>query len=389
MRKCQLLVLGFILLFCFPVSTHANQIDMAELRAMYIKDSKYWPKPTLDEGVEHRELGLLGDVVFPKDNAFSIKKMNLGQVLFNDARLSRSNQIACASCHDPDLGWADGRKKSFGHNRQQGKRNAPSIENIGYGKHFFWDGRAKTLELQALMPIQDPLEMNFTLPELENRLNKIPEYKSVFKEAFGDEKITVKLVGMALATFQRTITSRKSDFDFFMLASRQTSDRTKAIYQKKLSDDALLGLHLFRTKARCMNCHSGSMLTDQKFHNIGLTFYKRKNQDLGRYNVTFDPTDVGKFKTPSLRGVMNGRPWMHNGLFVDMEGIISLYNAGGGFTKPDINDPLSPALSPHLKPLALTKKEISALVAFMDSITTRPARGPARKFLKNIDVIEN
>jgi cytochrome c peroxidase len=388
MYKYRLLLSGIILLFSFSVSIHANEIDIAELRAMYIKAPKFWPKPSLDVGVEHRELGLLGEVYFPKNNAFTSQKMNLGQILFNDARLSRSNQIACASCHDPDLAWADGRKKSFGHNRQQGKRNAPSIENSGYSKHFFWDGRASTLELQALMPIQDPLEMNFTLPELEERLGKIPEYKTAFKAAFGDTKVTVERIGKALATFQRTITSRKSDFDFFMLASKQISKRTKAIYQNKLSDSSLLGLHLFRTKARCMNCHSGPMLTDQKFHNIGLTFYKRKNQDLGRYNVTLDPKDVGKFKTPSLRGVMNGKPWMHNGLFVDMEGIINLYNAGGGFTKADINDPLSPRVSEHLKPLALTKKEISALMVFLDSITTRPSRGPARVFVNNHDHIE-
>ncbi|MBQ4832116.1 cytochrome-c peroxidase [Pseudoalteromonas sp. MMG010] len=360
---------------------YASDLDIKQLRKIYTQDPKFWPKPLLDEGVEHSELGLLDSVKFPSSNPFTKAKMKLGQQLFNDGRLSRSEQIACASCHDPDLAWADGRKKSFGHNRQQGKRNAPSIENVGYSSHFFWDGRALSLESQALMPIQDPLEMNFTLPELEQRLANIADYKAQFKAAFGDEKVTVERIGMALATFQRTITSRKSDFDYFMLASKQQNPRTKNIYQNKLSDSALLGLHLFRTKARCINCHSGAMFSDQKFHNIGLTFYKHKNQDLGRYNVTAKAQDVGKFKTPSLRGVMNGKPWMHNGLFVDMQGIVNLYNVGGGFTKPDANDPLSPQLSPHIKPLALTQEEISALLEFLNAITAKPARGPANVFL--------
>jgi cytochrome c peroxidase len=380
-----------ILLFsvCFSAANSANDYDIKKLREQYTQPIAQWPTPHIDEGVEFIELGLLPEMTFPSNNSFQLEKMRLGEKLFHDGRLSRSKQLACASCHEPDLAWADGRKKSFGHNRQKGKRNAPSIENIGFSKHFFWDGRAATLEAQSLMPIIDPTEMNFSLPELEQRLNSEDDYKPDFKAAFGDEQVTSERIAKALATFQRTIISRRSDFDTFVKASSQTSERIRKNYQNKLSDKALLGLHLFRTKARCINCHSGPTFSDNQFHNIGLTFYKRRNEDLGRYNVTKNPDDVGKFKTPSLRGVMNGRPWMHNGLFVDMEGIISLYNAGGGFTKPDINDPLSPALSPHLKPLALTKKEISALVAFMDSITTRPARGPARKFLKNIDVIEN
>ena len=373
--------ISFIIIqFSIITPSFANNID--ELRAVYSKPSQYWPKPEIDEGVEFQELGLLDEVMFPKTNPFSLDKMKLGEMLFNDGRLSRSKQIACASCHDVDLAWADGRKTSFGHDRQQGKRNAPTIENVGFGKHFFWDGRASSLEEQALMPVQDLIEMNFTLPELEQRLMGITEYKASFKKAFGDEKITAQRIGMALATYERTITSRTSDFDMFLMASLQESTRSKEVYRNKLSDQAVLGLHLFRTKARCINCHSGAEFSDHKFHNIGLTLYKRKKEDLGRYNVTKNPAHVGKFKTPSLRGVMNTGPWMHNGLFTDIRGLLNFYNGGGNVSKQDPNDPLSPQLSSHIKPLLLTQEEISALQAFLVTITARPARGPAKKYLK-------
>ena len=375
------LIFRLILLAIVPISLNAQELatevlTIEELREIYTKSPEHWPTPFVDDGVEFQEIGLLPDVTFPPNNPFTIDKMKLGEMLFHDGRLSRSKQIACASCHDVDLAWADGRKKSFGHNRQQGKRNAPSIENIGFNKHFFWDGRAKTLEEQALMPIQDPVEMNFTLPELEQRLANINEYKAPFAKVFGSEKITAKKVAMALATFQRSITSRKSDFDYFMLASQQTSLNTQQRYPNKLSDQALLGLHLFRTKARCVNCHFGPTFSDQKFHNIGLTYYKRKHEDLGRYSVTNNPEDVGKFKTPSLRGVINTSPWIHNGLFGDLKGIINLYNAGGAHPRVDPEDPLSPKLSAHLTPLGLTNDEISALIAFLTSISAKPTRDP-------------
>lgn len=370
-----------VLLLVFAGQLTAAEYTAEQLRDLYSQPVNVWPKAMIDEGVEFKEIGLLGEVVFPDDNSFSAAKLTLGKKLFNDGRLSRSEQIACASCHDRDLAWADGRKKSFGHNRQQGKRNAPTVENIAYSEHFFWDGRASTLEQQALMPIQDPLEMNFTLTELTLRLEAVVEYRKLFKEAFGDEKVTVDRIAKALATFQRTVTSRKSDFDYFMMAAEQGSERTKALYRNKLSDQALRGMHLFRTKARCINCHSGPNFSDQKFHNIGLTYYKRKHQDLGRYHVTKNTDDVGKFKTPSLRGVLNTGPWMHNGLFVDLKGILNLYNAGVSFPKHDPSDPMSPKLSPHIKPLNLSRDEIAALEAFLSSITARPSQGPARQFI--------
>ncbi|MEI5637787.1 MULTISPECIES: cytochrome-c peroxidase [unclassified Pseudoalteromonas] len=368
------------MIWCSLLALQAAANGDLELREIYSQSSEFWPKAHVDEGVVAEEIGLLPDVSFPKQNPFNVAKLFLGEKLFHDPLLSHSKQIACASCHEPELGWADGKKTSFGHNRQRGKRNAPSIENVAFSTSFFWDGRAKTLEQQALLPIQDPIEMNLSLTDMVSRLKQKPEYKTAFSAAFGDNAITALRVGQALATFQRTIVSRRSDFDMFLMAGKQKTEKLRAIYSNAMSDQAIWGMHLFRTKARCMNCHHGPTFSDNQFHSLGLTYYQRKLQDLGRYLFTQDPSDVGKFKTPSLRGVMNTKPWMHNGVFADMEGLLNFYNAGGAkFTKKE-EDPLSPETSKLLHPLNLSKKELDALAAFLQAITASPAVGPSPKF---------
>jgi len=369
------MIKAVVVCFIF-ISSTSNGVDYKTLREQYSKPIKFWPAANIDDSVQAVEIGELKSVNFPIDNPFSGAKLKLGEKLFHDGRLSRSKQIACSSCHDTDLGWADGRKTSFGHDRQRGKRNAPTIENVAYNQHFFWDGRAKTLEKQALMPIQDPLEMNFTLKELEQRLSKIPQYREMFQQAFEDETISAKKIAQALATYQRTIVSRRSDFDRFLSASEQKNERAKKYYQ------AIWGMHLFRTKARCMNCHYGPTFTDQKFHNLGLTYYKRKYEDLGLYSHSKLAGDIGKFKTPGLRGVMNTGPWMHNGLFADITGVLNFYNAGGIKFNKLSDDPLSPVTSNLMTPLNLSREEVSALATFLQSITAPSAVGPAGEFIK-------
>ncbi|MGB1296641.1 MAG: cytochrome-c peroxidase [Psychrobium sp.] len=355
-------------------------LTIDHLRKLYSKPINQWPKPQLREGVEHHPLGRVPMPTFPTSNPFSVAKMRLGEKLFHDPKLSRSGQIACASCHDRDLGWGDGREKSFGHDRQTGGRNSPGIENAAFRQKLFWDGRAATLEEQALMPIVDKVEMNFTLPELEQRLNANDDYKQQFKAVFGQEQITAKLIGQAIATYERTLLSRTSNFDRFLMAIEEKPGRRRDALLASLNDSALNGLHLFRTKAGCLNCHNGPTFSDEQFHSIGLTYYKRKFEDLGRYNVTKKPEDVGKFKTPSLRGVMNNKPWMHNGFFATMDGIMNIYNAGGIPQRGDKDDPLSPKTSHLLKPLNLNQQELKDLEEFMHAITAHPARGPHYKF---------
>jgi len=338
--------------------------DIAQLRKWYSKPPAEWPAPVVDSSVGFEELGLLPPVEHPEDNPFSEAKVALGRQLFFDPRLSVSNQIACASCHDPELGWGDGRRTSFGHDRQRGKRNAPSIINAGHWEMLFWDGRALSLEEQAAFPIQDHLEMNQDLPGLEAKLNAIAGYREQFKAVFDADSITFPLVAKALACFQRTIVSRESRFDRFV----------KGHYDA-LSDEALLGLHLFRTKAGCVNCHHSPLFSDQMFHNDGFTFFGRPDEDLGLYELTKRAEDIGRFRTPSLRDVIFTAPWMHTGTMQSLDEIIFMYNQGMPQPIPlkYMSDPRpKPQTSPLLKPLFLTEPERLAIKAFLESISTKP-----------------
>ena len=298
----------------------------------------------------------------PPENPFSDTKAELGKKLFNDPKLSRSGQIACASCHEADMAFADGRRVSFGHDRQSGRRNAPSLVMSGYSTNLFWDGRGGSLEQQALHPIVDPVEMAFDIAQLLKRLNADVAYREQFAQVFGAGSITTEHTGQALATYQRTLVKATRNTAFEQLLRGRP---------QRMSDEQLYGLHLFRTKARCMNCHFGPALSDEQFHNVGLSYYGRKYEDLGRYEVTRQPQDVGAFRTPSLRLVMKTAPWMHNGLFVNMEGTLAFYNMG--MPRPrrnaqQANDPLFPSTSERLKALNLDKDELRALRSFLDTL---------------------
>jgi len=333
----------------------------AELRAAYSKPPDQWPAAHVDPGVQFVEIGLLPKVQHPAGNPYSKEKAELGKMLFFDPRLSGSGQMACASCHDPDLGWTDGRTIAFGNARRQLTRNTPSVLNAGQGKSFFWDGRAASLEEQARMPILNEDEMHGTGDVVVKRIAIEPEYRTRFAAVFGDDAVSMDRIAKAMATFQRTITGGRSDFDRFVSGKDRSA----------LSDSAIRGMHLFRTSARCINCHSGPNFTDEQFHNIGLSYYGRRLEDLGRYNITKDPADVGAFKTPSLRNVAQSAPYMHNGLF-DLKGVLNMYNAGmPTLTRrgPQNADPLFPTKSPLVQPLNLSDQDLADLAAFLESLS--------------------
>ncbi|WP_281231516.1 cytochrome-c peroxidase [Flavobacterium gelatinilyticum] len=341
-------------------------LSISELKRLYSGgDYTKWPKPEVDslvyaQGFE--DIGILGKPEFPENNPYTEEKAELGKVLFFDPRLSKSGQISCANCHDPELNWGDARRVSYGESRQQGNRNSPSLMNIAYSKVFFWDGRAATLEDQASFPIQDAKEMNFHIDLATKRLNKIKGYKPYFKKAFGKEKLTQEEILKAIATFERTLISPKSKFDKFI-----EGDSTQ------LTNKQVEGLHLFRTKARCINCHNGANFSDNKFHNIGLTYYGRQYEDLGRYNVTGKAENVGEFKTQSLRGAAQNAPYMHNGLFPNLRGVLNIYNAGMARPKRkenQLNDTLFPTTSKLIKKLDLSQSELIALEDFIMSLST-------------------
>ena len=335
-----------------------------QLRTLYSSgDQTKWPKPNVDESVYaegFEDIGTLGEVPFPANNPYSKEKADLGKVLFFDPRLSNSNQISCANCHDPEFNWGDGRRIAYGEDRQLGNRNSPSLMNVAYQKVMFWDGRAETLEEQAAFPIKDTKEMNSHIDFATKRIAKIKGYKELFKEAFGDDKVTNKRILQAIATFERTILSPKTRFDKFIAGD-----------SKQLTDQEVQGLHLFRTKARCINCHNTALFSDGQFHNIGLTYYGRQYEDLGRYNVTKLAKNVGEFKTPSLREVSQNAPYMHNGLFPNIRGVLNMYNAGMFHFQPNEkqkNDTLFPKTSDLVKRLDLNADEMNALEAFLMSL---------------------
>ncbi len=335
---------------------------LAELRALYEGPSAHWPPPRLGAGVAYRELAPLA--ISPRPGGDSAQLVGLGERLFEDPRLSASGQISCQSCHNRRLGWGDGLPTSFGHGRQQGRRNAPALFNASYRASLFWDGRAADLREQALGPLLAADEMaNPDLAGVPEAIAADEDYRAQFAALFGDEEPTLDGILAALAAFQQTL-ARRTRFDRFLLGE-----------SRLLSDEQIHGLHLFRTKAGCANCHHGPLLTDERFHNIGLSYYGRQYEDLGRFEVTGEAADVGRFRTPSLRHLARTAPYMHNGLFPSLAGIVNLYAAGGGRVKPERakgdDDPLIGHLlenSPLLEPRSLTPAEKEALVAFLEAL---------------------
>ena len=340
-----------------------------ELRRVYAADPSTWPAPHVDPDVNWKEIGLLPEVEHPADNPHTTEKETLGKTLFFDPRLSGSGQIACASCHDPDLGWADGRTTSFGHSRKQLARNSPTIRNTAFQQRLFWDGRADSLEDQARQVLMNPDEMRSGPEHVVALLEKEPGYQELWQKAFGAEPVSIDLAAQALACFERTVVGGSSRFDSFMRGGAAA-----------LTDEALLGMDLFRREARCINCHNGPAFSDGGFHDLGLSNYGRPFEDIGRGRITNDPADTGKFRTPSLRDATATLPLMHNGLF-ELQVALTLYNAGMPTPvrrENQADDPRFPVKSPLVKPLGLNKQDLADLTAFLTSLeeTKRRIRPP-------------
>lgn len=345
-----------------------RQAYFTQLREQYETEPANWPTPTLDADVAHREIGPLPKAPRSEEDSLAKEKADLGKQLFFDPRLSGSGQIACASCHDPDLGWSDGRTTSFGHNRRQLKRNSPSILNSGRRALLFWDGRAADLHQQARDVLANADEMHAADEVLVGNLALVPEYVASFKELFNVDRPEPEQVAQALTAFERTVVGSTTRFDAFAKGKHQ-----------RLTDEELSGLHLFRTDARCINCHNGPLFTDDKFHNIGLSQYGRSHEDLGRYEITGEADEVGAFRTPSLRDVSRTAPYMHNGLF-ELDVLLRLYNAGMPNDRPrEGHRAPTPLKSPHVKPLGLNNQDLSDLAAFLGTLEESRRRFPTPK----------
>ncbi len=314
------------------------------------------------------------NIFIPKDNPMTKAKVELGRQLYFDERLSSDNTISCASCHDPAQGWGAETKFGIGVVGQQGGRNSPVSYNRILSKAQFWDGRAATLEEQAVGPIANPIEMGNTHEASLVTIKKIPGYVKQFEKIFADG-IMIDNVGKAIATFERAIVTGPMPYDSYAaLASfektfaddleyldeepelKEKYDALKAATQKTpMSESAQRGMVLFSGKANCAACHAGANFTDEQYHNLGVGM-DAETPDLGRSEISGDKKDTGAFKTPTLRNVVFSPPYMHDGSQSSLEEVIDWYDKGGHKNE---------FLSDKMKVLKLTDQEKADLLAFM------------------------
>ena len=336
-KRQYMIAAAFAGALCLPVASQlaAEDVQLANL-----------PGVTQAELKEMREEYRRPDTIpFPASNPYSPQKVALGKLLYYDTRLSGSNLLSCASCHNPGFGWSDGQPLAVGHAMQILGRRTPTILDAAWGELFFWDGRADSLEEQALGPIQAAGEMNQDLNELVRELEAIPGYRQRFEEAFPGVGITPETIGMAIATYERTVVSTRAPFDEWIEGD-----------ENAISDSAKRGFVIFNTKAKCAACHSGWAFTDASFHDIGLPSY-----DLGRgEHLPEIQVMQHAFKTPGLRDIERRAPYMHDGSLETLEEVVDHYISGGV---------QRPSLSPEMYALDLSSQERDDLVAFLRTMT--------------------
>ena len=310
-----------------------------------------------------------------KKNPLTRAKIELGRQLYFDPRLSVDATVSCASCHNPAEGYSAHTKTGVGVRGQQGGRNSPVSFNRILSGPQFWDGRADSLEAQAVGPIQNPIEMGFTHEGVVKRLNEMPVYKRQFDAIFGE--LTIDRVGQAIAAFERVLVTGPSPYDHGEqlrpfagldpddiaedeeLAAKYAAAKA-AVEAHPMSEEARRGRDIFFSeKGNCTACHVGANLADEKYHNIGIGMDKPE-PDLGRFVVTKDPKDTGAFKTPTVRNVALNSPYMHDGSVATLEEVVEWYDKGG---HPNA------FLSEKIRPLKLTAQEKADLVEFMKACT--------------------
>ena len=292
----------------------------------------------------------------PADNKLTPQRIELGKLLYFDTRLSSSEKISCATCHHPKRGWTDliPEAKAVGHEGAVGPRNSPVVLNTAYQNRQFWDGRVRTLEQQALGPIEADVEMNMPLEVLIPKLNKIKGYQKLFKKAYPKSKgvITDKYLAKAIASFERTVVSTKAPFDKYIMGRKSA-----------LSKKQIRGFELFTNKAHCVDCHDKFNFSDGSFHNIGLNDGELNGKELGRYLVKRRAAWYGVMKTPTLRDVTKSAPYFHDGSVKTLEEATSICGNGGRY-KNNVKNKSTYIVDRHL-----SQKEISDITSFLHSLT--------------------
>ena len=336
----------------------------------------------------------LPPVPVPQDNPITPAKVKLGDKLFHDKRFSTDGTVSCATCHDEKKAFTDSPLRvSEGIGKLTGTRNAPTVVNAAYMHLQFWDGREPDLEGQSAGPFINPVEMGQANHEPILKIVRADTaYRELFKEAFGKsgKDITMKEVQQAIATFERTIISGDSPFDRYQYAGDKSA----------MSDAAVRGLKVFREQGRCVSCHTISqthaLFSDSRFHNLGIGFQRinkdvkelvsayrmaeqkgvdldvevltnKNTSELGRFAVTNQWTDIGGFKTPTLRNVAVTAPYMHDGSLETLEDVVQFYNNGGRVKE---SDPTFDFQSGGIRPLNLSDDQIKDLVAFLEALTS-------------------
>lgn len=289
----------------------------------------------------------LPPVFWPKDNPYSPAKAELGRLLYFEKRISADGVLSCASCHHPSKGFTDQSAVSTGVKGQKGGVSAPTVINRAYGMMQFWDGRAASLEAQAIGPMANPIEMGSTHPVVVETLRKIPGYRTRFKAVFGTSDFTLDHVAMAIATFERTVLSGNAPYDKYKLGNKAAMNASQ-----------IRGMDVFFNKAKCDQCHEGASFTLNAFHNLGIGQDKAAPHP-GRFAVSRKAEDLGAFKTPTLREIEHTFPYMHDGSLKTLEEVVDFYDKGG---IPNKN------LDERIKKLNLTAQDKTDLVAFMKAL---------------------
>jgi len=290
-------------------------------------------------------------IPFPQADRYTPDKALLGRMLFHDTRLSGSGTLACASCHNPGFGYGDGLARSMGRDLRPLDRRSPSLVNAAWGKLFFWDGRAGSLEEQALAPIEAPREMDRSLDALVRGVSAIAGYRSLFARAFPGQPVSPDIIAAAIATYERTLVSGVAPFDAWIEGD-----------EAAIPEAAKRGFRLFNTSARCAACHGGWNFSDDGFHDTGLT-----DGDLGRGALLPRVVKMQHaFKTPGLREVALRAPYLHDGSLPTLAAVVAAYDAGG------ID---RPSRSELVGPLGLSADEQADIVAFLQTLTSAAAPG--------------
>lgn len=290
----------------------------------------------------------------PADNAPTPPRVELGKKLFFDPRLSGDGNMSCATCHNPLMGWSDGLPTGKGFRSLVLDRASPTIVNAAFNSLQMWDGRKKSLEDQAMGPMEASVEMNADTQKLFKWLNESDGYRPLFKRAYPDRPIDADTVSKAIASFERTVVSNRSPFDQWVAGrkSAMTADQVKGF-----------ALFIDPGKANCAACHSGANFTDNGFHNIGLASFGKDKPDMGRHSQRAVESMKGAFKTPTVREAANTAPYFHDGSARTLLEVVEFYGKGG-IAKAN--------LSGSLKTLNLTGEEAAQLVSFLRALSSPP-----------------